>query len=292
MSAHEALAGALRPRRPPFTRTLSRQDAGRLSDSVGERTWLCHRVAVQGINGLVRPTRQGEHRVCGSAVEPRSPEGRPGRGAAAELPSVLRRRVRSLEDWRRRRLRESHLHRTGARAGARSDASGDRHRADAVLRAAQAGTGSHRREAGHRDIDQGIPARNAASAVHAVQGSQGRPSDHARRRRFLATEPARDASRRPETRRHSRARRSRGDSVERRHDRHAKRRRRAPSSLRCRRPAAVRVDEVGQAAVGRRDHAAVAALSRLRQRRRTAARVRRTEPARRSFRIPATSATC
>ena len=58
--------------------------------------------------------------------------------------------------------------------------------------------------------------------------------------------------------------RSRGDPVERRHDRHAEGRRRAAPPLRRRRPAAVRVDEVGEEAVDRRHHAAAAAVPRLR----------------------------
>ena len=97
--------------------------------------------------------------------------------------------------------------------------------------------------------------------------------------RPLAAGPDPAASRRAAAGGRGAAGRPCGDPVERRHDRHAERRGRAAPALRRRRPAALRLDQVGQEAVDRRDHAAAAAVPRLRQRGRAAAGVRRPEPA-------------
>ena len=118
--------------------------------------------------------------------EHRRSQGRSGRAPAAQLPAVLRRGVRRVEGRRNRRRRESDLHRARAGAGPRLDRRRDRRHAHAVLHAGQGRPGTDRRQARHRDVDQGIPAAGAAPALHALQGSQGRPSHHHRERRPLA----------------------------------------------------------------------------------------------------------
>ena len=268
---------------PRSLAAVPRQDASRLPRAAGARPW--RRRPALLFKGAACRTRSSTARATPSPRRwPRSASSTGDRVAlrAAELPAVLHRGVRRVEGRRDRRVRS--IRPTPSASWSRRSR---RRGAQTVVTLTpfyeRVKASSRGRACAHviaTSIKEYLPPL-AARAVHAVQGEEGRPPHHARAGRSRGSRicfdahrgaAAADGDRRP--------RRSRGDPGERRHDRHAQRASSActattwPPACSCtsgRSPRSSPWTDV--------DHAAAAAVPRLRQRRRAAAGLRRPEPA-------------
>ena len=204
----EALARALRRRRPGHARSVSRPHARGLPDDARARSRRQGRAAVQG----QRPSRTASSTRRARRSPPRCGASVFARATASRccFPTVRSSSSLKFGVWKIGAVvvaAQPDLHGARARGHARRDACEDDRHADAVLRAGEARARTCRPGARDCHVNQGVSARRSARAVHDPQGEEGRTSHPARRRRSVdGRSDSRARGRRP-SRRVRRARR-------------------------------------------------------------------------------------